>query len=583
MTAIDIGLVRQVGFLNLMEMDTKQFIEVEIKRETLDQEHEVPVIGPNLIYEESVFEGKESNSYEEVEDIKYDNQRATFTYNNKECIQQTFSKTKSNLNTKCKDFSENKISHQNELVQGSCLDKRYSCIVCGKYFMFPSKLARHNRVHTGEKPYSCDICGKTKPRNELYQTMNAQLTIPCNKSEITSNQSCDPKRPEKTHLGKKYYSNNVSETTYYRAGDLNRHNNVLHTVKKSHSIDINKTISLYTKRLKDTKHNIQTDEKAYSGNVSGRISNQSNDLKGQNIIHTGEKQYSCNVCGKSFNTSSNLKRHNTIHNKEMIYSCKFCGESFNKSADLKLHNTRIHIVYFKVYFFNILLYICNLFFNIIKDYISIFVKYFNFSPIFENRIFKMDSKQFIKQELKVEIEDTDPEITVMAVNWQLDTTVPKQENNALSVNQTCSNELKVRLEDVKQLEASDIVSNNMHAEPNNSCKKSKPTFKQSTHMKRSKETISHKKSHLNHNNGATHNQSTGSKEHNTICINEMSDSKSLSGKISTQSSVLNSHKSDETDEKHFSCNICGKVFNTNTNLKVHIRRHTDIRFTNERQ
>ncbi|VVC94790.1 unnamed protein product [Leptidea sinapis] len=533
MTAIDIGLVRQVGFLNLMEMDTKQFIEVEIKRETLDQEHEVPVIGPNLIYEESVFEGKESNSYEEVEDIKYDNQRATFTYNNKECIQQTFSKTKSNLNTKCKDFSENKISHQNELVQGSCLDKRYSCIVCGKYFMFPSKLARHNRVHTGEKPYSCDICGKTKPRNELYQTMNAQLTIPCNKSEITSNQSCDPKRPEKTHLGKKYYSNNVSETTYYRAGDLNRHNNVLHTVKKSHSIDINKTISLYTKRLKDTKHNIQTDEKAYSGNVSGRISNQSNDLKGQNIIHTGEKQYSCNVCGKSFNTSSNLKRHNTIHNKEMIYSCKFCGESFNKSADLKLHNTRIHIVYFKVYFFNILLYICNLFFNIIKDYISIFVKYFNFSPIFENRIFKMDSKQFIKQELKVEIEDTDPEITV------------------------------------KQLEASDVVYNKMQAELSNLCKKSKPTFKQSTDMKRSKETTSYEESHLSNIDGPTHNQCSGLKKQHITYPDKETSGNIVSATMSDRYVDLNKHNTILPDKKTHFHNINGTTPSQSTGSKEH--------------
>ncbi|VVC94793.1 unnamed protein product [Leptidea sinapis] len=88
----------------------------------------------------------------------------------------------------------------------------------------------------------------------------------------------------------------------------------------------------------------------------------------------------------------------------------------------------------------------------------------------------MDSKQFIKQELKVEIEDKDPELTV------------------------------------KQLEASDVISSKIHPELNDSCKKSKPTLKQSTDTKRSKETKSHKKSHLSNINGPTHNQCSGLKK-----------------------------------------------------------------------
>ncbi|XP_062594604.1 sal-like protein 1 [Saccostrea cucullata] len=42
----------------------------------------------------------------------------------------------------------------------------HSCFVCGKTYSTPSKLQRHVRVHSGERPYPCHVCGRRFTRSD---------------------------------------------------------------------------------------------------------------------------------------------------------------------------------------------------------------------------------------------------------------------------------------------------------------------------------------------------------------------------------------------------------------------------------
>ena len=52
----------------------------------------------------------------------------------------------------------------------------HTCSVCGKEYRTPSKLQRHVRVHSGERPYACTVCGRRFTRSDhVKQHMKVHL------------------------------------------------------------------------------------------------------------------------------------------------------------------------------------------------------------------------------------------------------------------------------------------------------------------------------------------------------------------------------------------------------------------------
>lgn len=57
--------------------------------------------------------------------------------------------------------------------------RRYKCRFCPKVEHFPSKLALHERIHTGERPFKCHICGKGfSDKSNMKKHMAIHIKIP---------------------------------------------------------------------------------------------------------------------------------------------------------------------------------------------------------------------------------------------------------------------------------------------------------------------------------------------------------------------------------------------------------------------
>ncbi|XP_034433437.1 zinc finger protein 770-like [Hippoglossus hippoglossus] len=193
---------------------------------------------------------------------------------------------------------------------------RHKCSQCLKCFPSPSKLKRHEMVHTGLKPFRCPTCGKAfRQRTHLKTHEGGHCT---RKLSQPVNQQASIKKL-KTH--------NQQQQLYPRITVCAP--SLQHSVNTdTHSVSRGATIR--DKGVQDC-----TGPEIPIAKVNGpfKTNTRSNSFK-------KKKLHTCRICCKNFSSPYKLSRHLLTHSGVRPYKCSFCSKTLTQHGHLKLHERR---------------------------------------------------------------------------------------------------------------------------------------------------------------------------------------------------------------------------------------------------
>ncbi|XP_068131725.1 zinc finger protein 879-like isoform X1 [Hyperolius riggenbachi] len=205
-----------------------------------------------------------------------------------------------------------KLSHRRTKSSNICSKRTpYSCGECGKSFLFPSYLASHQKLHTGEAPYECCECGKCFRKNSLLL------------------------RHQLTHTGERPYNCSECGKSFSHMSSLSKHHRI-HTGEKPYKCEeCGKRFSI--SNYLTVHKRVHTGEKPFSCNECGKAFRQYSALLVHQRSHTGETPHYCAECGKGFITTSQLVSHQRFHTGQRPFACSDCGKKFKHSSYLNVH------------------------------------------------------------------------------------------------------------------------------------------------------------------------------------------------------------------------------------------------------
>ncbi|XP_069545536.1 zinc finger protein 721-like [Brachyistius frenatus] len=226
----------------------------------------------------------------------------------------------------------------------------HSCSVCGKDFPYASKLQRHLRTHSGERPFPCSMCEKRFPEKGLLmiheRVHTGEKPFPCTFCEKRFASQGELRLHRRTHTGERPYHCSICLKSFSRHWHLKTHLEAMHsevvagfTRKKFPCSDCEKSCNSAAE-LRDHQRT-HTGERPFQCSFCDKRFALSGTLVRHERLHTGITPYHCSDCGKTFAQQWTLTTHMRTHTGEKPYSCTQCDKSFVAPGELRRH-TRIH-------------------------------------------------------------------------------------------------------------------------------------------------------------------------------------------------------------------------------------------------